>query len=206
MMKAVALASEQPRPRLRTVRRRKPGEAAERIAPASRSAGEGILRAILVSVAIISMLAGCRAGAPPLNFPPGARVLHLALADDVPTMDPAAGYDTPSWTFEQMVFDTLVRYTDDGVELQPDVAVKWESSPDSTVFTFHLRNDVRFTNGRPVTSEDFKYGIERVLDPPNRSKGMEYYREITGAPGFVAHRVDAGAERVPSYIRQTTSV
>jgi ABC-type transport system substrate-binding protein len=154
----------------------------------SRPAGEG-LQTIIVCILIVATLAGCRAGAPPLNFPRGAKVLQLALADDVPTMDPAAGYDTPSWTFEQMVFDTLVRYTDDGVELQPDVAVKWESSPDSTVFTFHLRNDVRFTNGRPVTSADFKYGIERVLDPGNRSKGMEYYREIVGAPDFSAHHV-----------------
>jgi len=178
----------EPLPRLRAVRRRKPGEAAGRIADANRPAGEGVFHAILFSVALISTLPGCRAGAPPLNFPPCAKVLHLALSDDVPSMDPAAGYDTPSWTFEQMVFDTLVRYTDDGVELQPDVAVKWESSPDSTVFTFHLRNDVRFTNGRPVVSGDFKYGIERVLDPRNRSKGMEYYREIAGATDFVAHR------------------
>jgi oligopeptide transport system substrate-binding protein len=134
-----------------------------------------------------SMLTGCHGGAPRLNFPPDAKVLRMNMPDDVPTMDPAAGYDTPSWTFEQMVFDTLVRYSDAGVDLQPDVALRWESSPDSTVFTFHLRNDVRFTNGRPVTGEDFKYGIERVLDPATRSKGMEYYRAIAGAPDFIAH-------------------
>ena len=188
-MKMVGTPRAQPLSRLRNLRRRKPGEAAERIATASRPAGEGVFRAIMVFLLLISPLAGCHAGAPPLNFPPGAKVLHLALPDDIPTMDPAAGYDTASWTFEQMVFDTLVRYTDDGVELEPDVAVKWESSPDSTAFTFHLRNDVRFTNGRPVTSADFKYGIERVLDPKNRSKGMEYYREIAGAPEFTGHRV-----------------
>ena len=39
-------------------------------------------------------------------------VLRLADADDVPTLDPAAGYDTVSWTFEQTIFDTLVRYGD----------------------------------------------------------------------------------------------
>ena len=43
-------------------------------------------------------------------------VLHLASRDDVPTLDPVAGYDTASWGFEQMLFDTLVRYSDSGVE------------------------------------------------------------------------------------------
>jgi ABC-type transport system substrate-binding protein len=132
------------------------------------------------------VLAGCRAGAPPLDFPPGAQVLHLAATDDVPTLDPAAGYDTASWSFEQMIFDTLVRYGDDNVTIVPDLALAWEVSPDATVFTFLLRRDATFTNGRPVTSADFKYAIERVLNPATRSKGMEYYREISGTPDFVA--------------------
>jgi ABC-type transport system substrate-binding protein len=133
-------------------------------------------------------LPGCRSGAPPLRFPPGAMVLKLASISDVPTLDPAAGYDVDSWMFEQMIFDTLVRYSDAGVDLVPDLATAWEASPDATVFTFHLRRDAHFTNGRVVTSADFKYAIERVLDPATRSKGMEYYRAIAGADDFAAHR------------------
>jgi oligopeptide transport system substrate-binding protein len=108
-------------------------------------------------------------------------VLHLATRDDIPTLDPVAGYDTASWGFEQMLFDTLVRYSDSGVELVPDAAIRWESSADARKFAFHLRHDVRFSNGRSVTSVDFKYEIERVLDPANNSQGIEYYREIAGA-------------------------
>src|SRR5690348_6169557 len=135
--------------------------------------------------------AGCRRGgqadAPAMPaFAPSAQVLRLAVQDDVPTLDPAAGYDTASWTFEQMIFDTLVRYSDAGVDLVPEVATRWESSPDARTFTFHLRHDARFTNGRAVTAADFKYEIERVLDPATRSKGMEYFREITGAAEFQA--------------------
>jgi ABC-type transport system substrate-binding protein len=132
--------------------------------------------------------AGCRtAGAPAMpRFAPGAQVLHLAVQDDVPTLDPAAGYDTASWTFEQMIFDTLVRYSDGGVDLIPQIATSWDESPDARVFTFHLRHDARFTNGRAVTAADFKYEIERVLNPATRSKGMEYFRQITGAAQFQA--------------------
>jgi ABC-type transport system substrate-binding protein len=141
--------------------------------------------ALLSVVLIASTVVGCRTGASPLDFPNGAMVLHLAARDDVPTLDPAAGYDTSSWAFEQMIFDTLVRYSDSGVELVPDMALSWRMSPDAKTFTFHLRRDAHFTNGRAVTSADFKYAIERVLNPATRSQGIEYYRSIVGAEEFI---------------------
>jgi oligopeptide transport system substrate-binding protein len=131
-------------------------------------------------------LLGCRGGGRALDLPAGAKVLRLAATDDIPTLDPAIGYDTASWSFEQMIFDTLVRYSDTGVDLVPDLATRWESSADTQSFTFHLRHDARFSNGRAVTSADFKYAIERVLTPATRSKGIEYYRAIVGAEDFVA--------------------
>ncbi len=152
--------------------------------PATTMAAAALLGAIA--------LAGCRLEAPAptssTGLPRGAAVLRLASADDVPTLDPAAGYDTASWTFEQEIFDSLLRYGDDNVELRPDAARAWESAPDGMTFTFHLRDDLRFTNGRAVTSDDFRYAIERVLTPATTSKGMEYYRGLLGAPDFVAHR------------------
>ncbi|HXZ87086.1 MAG TPA: ABC transporter substrate-binding protein [Candidatus Binataceae bacterium] len=152
----------------------------------------GYLAPILAALAAL-ILPGCRTGAPPLDFPPGAQVLHLAERDDVPTLDPAIGYDTASWTFEQMIFDTLVRYSDTGVDLVPDAAISWEASPDARTFTFHLRRDVRFSTGRTVAAADFKYAIERVLRPATNSKGMEYFRALIGAEDFAAGRAGSVA-------------
>jgi oligopeptide transport system substrate-binding protein len=146
-----------------------------------------VLRAAIVMMTLV-LVAGCHSSTDNFGFPPGATVLRLASNDDVPSLDPAAGYDTASWTYEQAIFDTLVRYGDADVELHPAVATAWESSPDGTVFAFHLRSDVRFSNGRPVTAADFKFGIERVIDPATLSKGMEYYQGIAGAAEFAAHR------------------
>ncbi|MGH7947658.1 MAG: ABC transporter substrate-binding protein, partial [Candidatus Binataceae bacterium] len=126
-------------------------------------------------------LSACGGGPPPVDLPPGAMVLRLAEADDVPSLDPAVGYDTMSWLFEQMLFNTLVRYGDSNIELQPDLALSWEVSSDARTFTFNLRDDAHFTNGRAVESADFKYSIERVLRPSTRSKGMEFFRGIDGA-------------------------
>ncbi|MGO9264383.1 MAG: ABC transporter substrate-binding protein [Candidatus Binataceae bacterium] len=150
--------------------------------------GTAYHRARLLLVALLSLFIGCRGQAPQLNLPPDAKVLHLATLDDIPTLDPAAGYDTASWIYEQMIFDTLVRYSDAGVDLVPDLADTWESTADAQTFTFHLRRDATFTNGRRVTSADFKYAIERVLRPTTRSKGVEYYRPIVGADDLTAGR------------------
>ncbi|HUO05790.1 MAG TPA: ABC transporter substrate-binding protein [Candidatus Binataceae bacterium] len=147
-----------------------------------------LISAICVAAAIFISGCGGAPGDTPSYLPLGAMVLHIADADDVPTLDPAAGYDTMSWTFEQAIFDTLVRYGDANIELEPDLAATWESSPDATVFTYHMRHDAQFSDGRPVTSADIRYGIERVLDPATRSRGTEYYRGIAGAAEFEARR------------------
>ncbi|HZP44823.1 MAG TPA: ABC transporter substrate-binding protein [Candidatus Binataceae bacterium] len=149
----------------------------------------GLLRfSSLSALLLLVPLLGCGRGNDALQLPPNARILHLASLDDIPTLDPAAGYDTASWTFEQMIFDTLVRYSDAGVDLVPDLATSWQESADARTFTFHLRRNATFTNGRAVTSADLRYEIERVLTPATRSKGIEYYRDIIGAEAFVAGR------------------
>jgi peptide/nickel transport system substrate-binding protein len=147
---------------------------------------KGLVVAAIVAVFLVA-LDGCRSE-PAITLAPRAAVLRLSSVDDVPTLDPAAGYDTASWMFEQMIFDTLLRYGAGDVKLHPDLATSFESSPDATVFTFHLRKNARFTNGRPVTSADVRYEIERVLTPVTSSKGIEYYRSIVGAPDFIAGR------------------
>ena len=106
--------------------------------------------------------------------------LRLAGPDEVPTLDPARGYDTSSWQFEQMLFTTLLGY-DAGTNLVPQLARGWEVSADHLTYTFHLRPDVRFSSGRPVVAADVKYAIERVLDPHTRSQGAEFFRILTGA-------------------------
>src|SRR5258708_38646722 len=98
-------------------------------------------------ILLLICLLGCRGGARELDLPAGAKVLRLAATDDIPTLDPAIGYDTASWGFEQMLFDTLVRYSDTAVDLVPDLATRWESAADAQNFTYHLRRDARFSNG-----------------------------------------------------------
>jgi ABC-type transport system substrate-binding protein len=134
---------------------------------------------IFVVLWAVLCLAGCTSSSGGGNEPPPP-YLRLAGADEIPTLDPARGYDTASWQFEQMLFTTLVDYDADS-NLVPKLATGWEVSSDGRTYTVHLRADVRFTNGRSVVASDVKYSIERVLNPHTRSQGAEFFRVIKGA-------------------------
>ncbi len=147
------------------------------------------LPSLLTGLCVAACLAGCM-WEDPLEWParaPGARaggVLRLAAAEDVPTLDPAIGYDTRSWFFEQHLFETLVTY-DDASTLVPLLAERWEISDDGRRYRFELAPGVVFSDGTPLTAADAAGSIERVLDPETRSQGAQFYRGIVGARAYV---------------------
>ncbi|RPJ19091.1 MAG: hypothetical protein EHM33_30845, partial [Chloroflexi bacterium] len=61
---------------------------------------------------------------------------------------------------DKRVFSGLVAF-DPSLNLTPDLAERWDVSPDGTVYTFHLRQNARFHDGRPVTAQDVVYSWER---------------------------------------------
>ena len=89
------------------------------------------------------------------------------LFSDPPTLDPALTSDTSSAFVVIEVFSGLVTIDAD-LNIVPDIATRWDLSNDERTFTFHLRNDVKFHDGKPVTAHDFKFSMERALDPRHR--------------------------------------
>jgi len=152
---------------------------------------------------LLLALTGCTAPSSTDSVAP-APYLRLADQDDIPTLDPARGYDTASWQFEEMVFNTLVDYDAEG-RLVPELATRWEVSADQRTYTFHLRQDVHFTNGRRLVADDLRFSIERVLDPRTRSQGAEFFRGIVGAEACAPGRcrVQGIETRGPASLRIT---
>ncbi|MBV8086194.1 MAG: ABC transporter substrate-binding protein [Chloroflexi bacterium] len=79
--------------------------------------------------------------------------------------DPAAGSGGRAVS---MMFEGLTRINDD-YSISPALAQSWDVSQDGKTYTFKLRSGVKFHNGRPMTSDDVKYSLERVLDPKTLS-------------------------------------
>lgn len=77
------------------------------------------------------------------------------------------------------VFETLTRYPLDSLEPQPVLAESWKFAPDRTALTLTLRSGVTFHGGRPFTSADVKWNIERIQDPKSGSQLLNFGKWIT---------------------------
>jgi len=89
--------------------------------------------------------------------------LTFALGS-VPSIDPQLSNSIPSANVIKGFSEGLIRAYEGKV--QPGVAESWDVSEDGLTYTFHLR-DSKWSDGSPVTAQDFEYGIIRLLDPAN---------------------------------------
>lgn len=132
--------------------------------------------------------------------------ITVVYKDDLATLDPAVGYDWTNWPAIKMVFDGLLDY-DDTTNITPRLAEAMpEVSDDATVYTFKLRQGVKFQNGREFTAADVVYSLTRVLDPATQSPGAGFYLGIQGAQEFVdgSATTVAGIEALDDYTVQFT--
>ncbi|MCH7809162.1 MAG: peptide ABC transporter substrate-binding protein [Chloroflexi bacterium] len=116
--------------------------------------------------------------------------LRLFGADPI-TLDPACASDAGSAEYIVEIFSGLVSFDLD-LNVIPDIAEDWEVSDDGTVYTFNLRSNVLFhDNSRPVTADDFKFSLERALNPDTQSTvGEVYLDDLVGAAEFIAGNAD----------------
>ena len=102
----------------------------------------------------------------------GGRFVRLYV--DPPTLDPHLTTDATSAQVIVEVFGGLVTI-DKELNVVPDLAESWDISQDGTVYTFRIRPDATFHDGKPVTSEDVRWSLERVTSPLTESPNVDQY-------------------------------
>ena len=102
-------------------------------------------------------------------------------AGEPPTLDPALGSDTTSILVIEQLFLGLTDFNDETMEIVPELATSWEVSEDGLVWAFHMRKDVYWTDGTPVTAHDIEYGVKRTCDPATASSYAYVLYIIRGA-------------------------
>ena len=158
---------------------------------------------------------GDAAEAPPTSTPPAARSTQPAIAPDLqdkddssavasgsgpaqggvfntlwsdpPTLDPHLVTDGTSYGIVIEIFSGLVRLgTDTTNPFEPDLAESWSVLEGGTVYEFKLRKDLVFSNGDPVTAQDFKWSFERAAHPDTASTvAEEFLGDIVGIQDIV---------------------
>ena len=114
------------------------------------------------------------------------RIFRYRLATDPPALDPIHTTDTSSATIVFRIFEGLVELDPITFEVIPAIAESWEISEDGLQYTFHLKKDVIFHNGREVKSDDFRFSFERCLTPENMSERSWVLKPIKGADEMLA--------------------
>ncbi len=88
---------------------------------------------------------------------------------DADNYDPIRSTATSAAEVAYMLADTLVAIDFDMKTVRPLLAKSWDISPDGKTYTFKLREDVKFCDGRPMKAEDVVYSIKRWTNPASRS-------------------------------------
>ena len=148
---------------------------------------------LLVAIAALSLLS---CGRVERDF----STLELSLSQDPTSLDPAMIVDVSGGSVAAKVFSGLVKY-DERMNVAPDIAADWRISDDGLEYTFELRRDVRFHNGRLLTASDVKYSFERVLTPDSGSRRKWLFEPVLGARDLIEGRADhcAGITVVDDY-------
>ena len=107
-----------------------------------------------LALAAILLLTGCSA------TPPSPQTVTMVIESSPTSLDPRIGVDSQSEHITSLIFDSLV-HKNAHFNLDPWLATSWET-PDPLTYRFHLRTDVHFHNGKPLTATDVKYTLDSM--------------------------------------------
>ena len=116
---------------------------------------------------LLAFAAGLSGAARAQMAPPDTLVVLRAI--DADNYDPAKTTAIAAGEVISMMGDTLVSMDWDMKTVKPGLASSWTVSPDGKLYTFNLRQDVSFCDGRPMTASDVVYSIKRWADPATHS-------------------------------------
>jgi oligopeptide transport system substrate-binding protein len=139
-----------------------------------------LLPALLCLTTVLLVACGNGGSSPATSHPTKASaskqvyIYPETTVTDIKTFDPALSTDYNSIVAIDMVFTGLVQL-DDNLNVRPQLAQSWQVGPDGLTWTFHLKTNLKFSDGTPLTSKDVAYSIDRALQPAVKSQTAPIY-------------------------------
>ena len=133
---------------------------------------------------MITALLACSQGES--NVASGNRdgVLHFGNFSEPQSIDPHVMSGSPEVNIANSLYEGLVVRNPATLEMDPGVAERWDISDDGKVMTFYLNPEARWSNGDPVTAEDFAWSLRRSLHPDMGNQLAYVLFPIVGAEAF----------------------
>ncbi len=125
----------------------------------------GIIAIIIVVILIIAGIAVYYAMQPSSNqpTPPQKKMLVIGVTDKISDLDTSNAYDFYTWEVLNNIMGGLVTYKPGTADIVPAMAQSWNVNANATIWTFHLRKDVKNHNGTVLKAQDVVWSIERVM-------------------------------------------
>lgn len=138
----------------------------------------------------------------------GDKVLNVMVEVEVESLDPQVATDGTSFEVIANYTDGLTQMDADGAAI-PAIAESWDVSEDGTVYTFHLRQDANWSNGEPVTADDFIFAWQRAVDPALASEYsymLSDIGQVKNAAAIIAGEMDKSELGVKAIDSKTLEV
>ena len=117
-----------------------------------------------ISAAELAEEAGAAAAEAEAGGPKYGGTLRVAILADHLTLDPPRLFTDPDIVITKATYDNLLQIQPD-LSVKPELAESWEANDDLSSYTFHLRQGVKFHNGKDFKAEDVAFTFNRIMDP-----------------------------------------
>ena len=132
--------------------------------------------------------------------PPEGQQLRYVSGSEPESLDPPQSSGQPEARIHLALFDALTEFHPQTSQAFPSMAERWEALRDNTEYVFHLRDSLRWSNGRSITANDFVYSLRRALSPELASRSAYMAYDIEYAQAFNEGGVFARAKATGQFI------
>jgi len=149
------------------------------------SISRSVLKSFLFSLIISLSFSSLTFSSPPAGVKLAKeQTFHRGNGTEPHSLDPHIAEGVPSSNIHRDLYQGLLGETPNG-DLMPGVASAWEINEDGTEYIFHIRPTAKWSNGDPVTAEDFVFSWRRVVDPVTASNYSQMLAPILNADKII---------------------
>jgi len=115
--------------------------------------------------------------------------LYLATTSDPKSFNPILAKETSTTQITSLIFEGLTRINAETLEVEPNLASRWDVSSDGKVWTFYLRKDVKWNDGEEFTADDVVFTFNQLIYNPQIPSSAGDILKIEGKP-FKVEKID----------------
>lgn len=154
----------------------------------SADAGSGFFSGTSFKVCLLALLSLLMSSAASAQTLAREQILRAGNGSEPATLDPHKAEGVSDANIQRDLYEGLTSVSPQGAVI-PGAAERWEISPDGLEYIFHLRESARWSNGDPVTAEDFVFALRRSADPATGSNYSQILTPILNADAVTAGKL-----------------